>query len=292
MSEQTARQRRAPSTDVLLCPGGPMLVRGHQRVLDDEGEEHVTTRPVSAVCRCGHSASAPWCDGTHKVARARPSVVRALDEPVERRSVDFGGLDISYDQRVLEPRRWTVGQARWAASLLSGLPPGPVLELCAGAGQIGLLAVRDQPRHLVMVDVDRVACDYARLNAETAGLGERVTVRCGRLQDVVESEERFALVVADPPWVPTHEVGAFPEDPRRAIDGGPGGLDLVRDCLEVVSSHLAPRGAAVLQVGPDGQAAAVRDHLSSRPDLGLTTVGCRWHARGTVVLLRHRGRGR
>ena len=34
---------------------------------DEEGVEHRTTRPVSAVCRCGKSASKPWCDGTHKV---------------------------------------------------------------------------------------------------------------------------------------------------------------------------------------------------------------------------------
>ena len=52
-------------------------------------------------------------------------------------------LEISYDQRVLEPRPWTAAQSRWASSLFRVLPPGPVLELCAGAGHIGLLAVRD-----------------------------------------------------------------------------------------------------------------------------------------------------
>jgi CDGSH-type Zn-finger protein len=53
--------------DVVLCPGGPALVRGELVVKDEDGTLHRTTRPVSAVCRCGHSASAPWCDGTHKV---------------------------------------------------------------------------------------------------------------------------------------------------------------------------------------------------------------------------------
>ena len=43
-------------------------------VEDDKGDLHRTTRPVSAVCRCGKSAKQPWCDGTHKVIpeRARP----------------------------------------------------------------------------------------------------------------------------------------------------------------------------------------------------------------------------
>jgi len=44
-----------------------MLLRGRHVVTDEDGVEHETTRPVSAVCRCGKSASKPWCDGTHKV---------------------------------------------------------------------------------------------------------------------------------------------------------------------------------------------------------------------------------
>jgi CDGSH-type Zn-finger protein len=53
--------------DVFLCPGGPMLLRGEHVVVDEEGNEHRTTRPVTAVCRCHRSASWPWCDGTHKL---------------------------------------------------------------------------------------------------------------------------------------------------------------------------------------------------------------------------------
>ena len=58
--------------DVVICPGGPMLLRGEHVVQDAAGEVHRTTRPVSAVCRCGRSADLPWCDGTHKVLPSRP----------------------------------------------------------------------------------------------------------------------------------------------------------------------------------------------------------------------------
>lgn len=51
---------------VVICPGGPMLLRGEHVVEDAEGRRHRTTRPVSAVCRCGRSGTAPWCDGTHR----------------------------------------------------------------------------------------------------------------------------------------------------------------------------------------------------------------------------------
>ena len=51
-----------------------MLLRGEHLVEDAEGIVHATTRPVSALCRCGKSAVQPWCDGTHKVlpAKQRP----------------------------------------------------------------------------------------------------------------------------------------------------------------------------------------------------------------------------
>jgi CDGSH-type Zn-finger protein len=58
---------------VRVCPGGPLLVRGAEVVVDDDGERHPVTRPVVAVCACGKSGRKPWCDSTHKavVASAR-----------------------------------------------------------------------------------------------------------------------------------------------------------------------------------------------------------------------------
>ena len=57
--------------DVVMCPGGPMLLRGDHVVADPDGVVHRTSRPVTAVCRCGKSSSQPWCDGTHKVIPKR-----------------------------------------------------------------------------------------------------------------------------------------------------------------------------------------------------------------------------
>lgn len=55
---------------VQLCPGGPALVRGADAILDSSGRAHPTPRPLVAVCLCGRSSRAPWCDGTHKVVTA------------------------------------------------------------------------------------------------------------------------------------------------------------------------------------------------------------------------------
>jgi methylase of polypeptide subunit release factors len=194
--------------------------------------------------------------------------------------IDFEGLRIEYDARVLEPRPWTAEQSRWAAELIATAAPGPVLELCSGAGHIGLLAVTLAPRPLVCVDADPVACTYLRRNAAAAGVA--VDVREGRMDQVLEAAERFPVVIADPPWVPTDEVTRFPEDPRTAIDGGQDGLALVHACLEVIGGHLATGGAALLQVGPDGQAERVADLATA---YGLAAGEVRRYERGAVVLL-------
>src|SRR4051812_10156925 len=87
------------------------------------------------------------------------------------------GLAIHYDHSVLEPRPWTAEQGRWAAELAAHAPAGRILELCGGAGHIGLVAPRRSGRRLVQVDADPAACRFARQNATVAGLGAQVEVR-------------------------------------------------------------------------------------------------------------------
>lgn len=205
------------------------------------------------------------------------------------RTAQYGPLSIAYDHRVLEPRPWTAAQSRWVSALLETAPTGPVLELCSGAGHIGLLAVLDHRRTLTMVDLDPVACAFAEQNAAAAGMADRVTVRCGDMHEVLAPEERYAAIVADPPWVTSAEVGTYPEDPLLAIDGGETGFDLVSVCLEVIGRHLADDGFAVLQVGPGRQVDQVGDHLRDHPDLGLAVAGREDHERGALVLLERPG---
>jgi methylase of polypeptide subunit release factors len=202
-------------------------------------------------------------------------------------TIDFGGLRIAFDQRVLRPRAWTENQALWAAELLPSLPTGPVLELCSGAGQIGLLAVTGSGRRLVCVDVNPTAAEYVAANAVAAGLRNRVEIRLGRISESLAPRERFPLIIADPPWVPRADTQRFPEDPLLAIDGGEDGMGVVRDCLTAIASHLAPGGVALLQLGPDGQVEAVTDMLA---DTKLVAVETRdFGERGVLLRIDQRG---
>lgn len=200
-------------------------------------------------------------------------------------SVAFGGLRIGFDDRVLRPRAWTRAQSEWAASLLDDVPPGPVLELCAGVGHIGLAALAGSTRPLVMVDVDPAACRWARLNADAARPSHSVEVREADLAEALHDDEMFPMIIADPPWVVSATVGSFPEDPRIAIDGGTDGLGVARPCLDNVDRHLAPGGAAVLKLGSAAQVASAARYLAK---LGISLVidEVRHFDRGVLALLR------
>ena len=46
---------------------GPYLITGDITVIDHEGRAfHCPPGKAIALCRCGHSANKPFCDGTHK----------------------------------------------------------------------------------------------------------------------------------------------------------------------------------------------------------------------------------
>jgi methylase of polypeptide subunit release factors len=199
----------------------------------------------------------------------------------------FGGLTIEYDDDVLVPRSWTTAQSHWAADLLRTSPEGPVLELCSGAGHIGLLAVTLTPRPLVQVDVHPVACAYARANATAARPAEEVRVVEGRMESVLDPAERFVGVIADPPWVPSADTTRFPEDPLLAIDGGREGLDLARTCVEVAARHLVEGGWVLLQIGTAEQVGALERWLGEpgTPRLGVREVRS-YGDRGVLAHLR------
>lgn len=199
-----------------------------------------------------------------------------------RESVRFGTVTIEYDDRVLRPRAWTELQSRWAAELLADAPAGPVLELCSGAGHIGLLTAALTGRDLVAVDLNPAACYFTALNAEGADLAARVEVREGRLEEQVGAGELFALAAADPPWVTSAEVGRFPEDPLLAIDGGDDGLAVARACVAACTGHVVPGGSLLLQLGTAAQAGRV---VAEAAELGWLGGARRTGARGVVQQL-------
>lgn len=194
------------------------------------------------------------------------------DRVCDRCTCEFGPILVDYDERVLTPRPWTLLQSTWAAELAAGLGPGPILELCAGAGHIGLAAAVLTDRDLVQVEGDPVCAGYARANAARAHWGDRTEVRVAPVQTALRAGEEYGLIIADPPYLPSEELGQWPEDPVAAIDGGPDGLQLVTACLAVAAEHLPGAGWLLLQVAGPAQAAQVSRMLASAPFAALRSV--------------------
>lgn len=203
-------------------------------------------------------------------------------------SLKFGPLQVAFDETVLHPRPWTLAQSEWAVQLLDTLPPGNVLEVCTGAGHIGLVVAAQTNRKTLLVDAEASACAYAKINVHAAGCDGLVEVRQGRMESALLPDEKFVLIIADPPWVPSEQTARFPEDPLTAIDGGADGLDVARVAVRTIGRHLDEAGWAVLQLGTVDQVGA----LASAIDSSHLEVGqLREFGRdGVLVSLRHASR--
>jgi CDGSH-type Zn-finger protein len=54
-------------TRITPTDNGPCLVQGNITLLDADGNTYQASDTI-ALCRCGHSNTKPFCDGTHEKA--------------------------------------------------------------------------------------------------------------------------------------------------------------------------------------------------------------------------------
>jgi CDGSH-type Zn-finger protein/uncharacterized Fe-S cluster protein YjdI len=63
--DSTALAKRDGAVNIGLAKNGPMLVSGAIEVVTGTGKT-VNRTTDTALCRCGHSANKPYCDGSHQ----------------------------------------------------------------------------------------------------------------------------------------------------------------------------------------------------------------------------------
>lgn len=56
------------STRIRPLKDGPVEVRGDLVLVLPDGSDAPSTESPMYLCRCGHSATKPFCDGSHKKA--------------------------------------------------------------------------------------------------------------------------------------------------------------------------------------------------------------------------------
>lgn len=176
----------------------------------------------------------------------------------------FRELELVTDGRVLVPRPETEVLVEevlgWASDRPEGL--GTVLEVGTGSGAIALsLAVEGACRRVVATDISPDALEVAGENARRHGVAEKVEFRRGGLFDALGAEERFVVVVSNPPYV---EEGQRPDlepevrewEPGEALFAGADGLDVIRPLVAGAAERVLPGGLLALEVGA-GQASRV-----------------------------------
>ncbi|HTO09077.1 MAG TPA: peptide chain release factor N(5)-glutamine methyltransferase [Myxococcota bacterium] len=172
---------------------------------------------------------------------------------------EFWSLPFRVTPDALIPRPETETLVRVAADL----KPARALEIGVGSGCIAAALARELPSvEIVACDVSLAALALARENLAALGVLERVTlIEASQLGAVAGG---FDLVLSNPPYVASGELaGLAPElhhEPRVALDGGPDGLDVIRQLCAEAPARLARPGAIAFEVGA-GQAPAVAELL-------------------------------
>ena len=197
-------------------------------------------------------------------------------------TVSFCGLTVAVWPGVYVPR-WQ--SERLAEEAAHRLPErGVAVELCAGAGAIALVMAHRRPRaQVVATEIDPLAVACARANGVEVVEGDLADPLPRRLAGQVD------VMVAVVPYVPTAGLRRLPRDvvayePRRALDGGPDGTDLLVRVVRAASRWLGPGGSLLLELGGDqaGRLAPLLDELGYRDvvlfedeDGELRALGCR-----------------
>ena len=191
---------------------------------------------------------------------------RAKREPLQYviGSTQFRELELRCDPRALIPRPETevlVGVVLdWAGA--RGGAGMRALDIGTGTGAIALSLAREgEFAELVATDISGDALALAAENAQAAGLADRVELRAGALFEPVGADERFDVIVSNPPYIARGERSTLATEvadwePEAALFAGERGLDVIEPLVRGARAHLARPGLLALELAP-GQAEEV-----------------------------------
>lgn len=180
------------------------------------------------------------------------------------------------DERVIIPRSY-IGELLCNDGLAAviGAPESvtSVLEICTGSGCLAILAARAFPNsHVTASDVSNDALEVAERNVTDYEFGQRVTLLQSDLYAAIGAQ-RYDLIMANPPYVTSDAVAAFPPEyqaePELAHLGGRDGLDLVKRIIDDAPNYLQQDGVLVVEIG--GARKALEEAYPLLPFLWLDT---------------------
>lgn len=185
---------------------------------------------------------------------------REAGEPVQYVAgrAAFRHLDLAVDRRVLVPRPETEGLVEAVLEVLaaerSRWPAPRVLDLGTGSGAIALAIAHEHAGAVVIAtDASAGALEVAGANAAACALAGRVTFAAGEWFGAIAPDERFEVIVSNPPYIAESEAASLPRDvrawePHAALFSGADGLDAIREIVDDAPRHLVAGGLLALEL--------------------------------------------
>ena len=192
-----------------------------------------------------------------ELEKIRPLVRRRSQrEPLQYilGEAEFSGLKLKVDRRALIPRPETEYLVEVIGARME-LPPARILDLGTGSGALALaLAARYADAAVTAVDASAEALALATENATVTGLAPRVRLLVSDWFQAIPPDERFDLIVSNPPYLTAAETAeTAPEvrefEPRAALTAAEDGLADLRQILAAAPSWLTAGGALALETG-------------------------------------------
>ncbi|HUQ00650.1 MAG TPA: methyltransferase [Aeromicrobium sp.] len=180
---------------------------------------------------------------------------RTSGTPVEQvlGESSFAGIAVQLGERCFVPRARAAVLVDAAARL--GPSDATIVDLGAGCGAIAAAVSARRPGAEVhAVEIDERALGWARANASAFGFSVHEGSWWAALPSSLRG--RVDVAVAYLPHVPTAQLDRIHPDfrrhePTRAVDGGPDGLQPLRDVVAGMPHWLAPGGVFVTLVAAE-----------------------------------------
>lgn len=182
----------------------------------------------------------------------------------------FMGIDMLSGPEALIPRRETEILCRGALSKLPEAEACRVMDVCCGAGNLGLAIATLRPMATVVgSDLSEDAVGLANRNAAFLGLSNRASFLAGDLFAPFEREGQMDLIICNPPYISSARVDRMPREisgfePRLAFDGGPFGVRILTRLVREARKFLKPGGWLAFEVGL-GQGPSMQKILQASP---------------------------
>lgn len=169
---------------------------------------------------------------------------------------EFFGLDFNVSPDVLIPRPETELLIETAlAWARTHSPLGPCyrfIDIGTGSGIIPVtLAVHVPSAEILATDISPAALSVARQNAEKHGVEGRIRfIEADLLPEHIQ-RSTFDVLTANLPYIPTDtlkELDVFGKEPTLALDGGPDGLNLIRQLLADITEKQVTVGLILLEI--------------------------------------------